>query len=233
MLNKSKLIIAVSCASISLTAFAGGYTVKTEKPFYVQLSAGVATGPDTVNIKANDFDGGNGYTAGGTNASNSFNLSTRGELSPDVSVGYNLSQYFAVEADFSWWGRQGLKSVGSLTTSAGAFKGNLETYSYGINVLGKIPVTPNKLNVLVKLGTGIAHSQMSVDDPQGSVFFTPGNYSVKVNEAMLNYGAGIQYQFNNPFAVRVMWDRLMRLGDTRIGNVSYNRFSVGAIYNFG
>jgi hypothetical protein len=213
----SLLLSVITFSDISLAAKNG---------FYGDLALGLGFGPSNTNVKSQYF-----VNSGGTlsaNPSDVYTLTTRGVPAGYINLGYNFIPYFGIEADVTEWGKQDLSSfANNITPEAGLWSGKLDTYSYGLNAVGYLPLLESHFNVFAKLGIAMVHSNIEVNDPTGALFFNPGSYQANATELGLVYGVGALYQFTNYIAGELEWKGVNRFNDNRISNIHYNLVSVG------
>ena len=135
----SLLLIAITLSNIALAAKVG---------FYGDLGLGLGFGPTNTIVKSKYF-----VNSGGTlssNPSDVYTLDTRGVAAGFVNLGYNFFPYFGLEADLTEWGKQDLSSfANNISTQTGQWSGKLESYSYGLNGVGYLPLL-ERFNVFAK-----------------------------------------------------------------------------------
>ncbi|MDR3476603.1 MAG: porin family protein [Gammaproteobacteria bacterium] len=219
-------------ASLMLLAIiASNMTFAAQHGFYGDLGLGLGFGPSNTVVKSELFSNSGGTLS--ANTSDVYTLQTRGVTTGYINVGYNFTPYFGAEADVTYWGKQDLSSfANNVTTETGQWSGKLQSYSYGLNGVGYLPLAETKINLFAKLGIAIIHSELNVNDPKGSVFFNPGSYTTTSNAPGLLYGAGAEYQFNKNISGQLEWKGINRFNDSRISNISYNLIAIGLRYTF-
>lgn len=216
---------------ILLTCAASNISLAAQHGFYGDIGLGLGFGPSNTIVKSQYFANSGGTLSG--NTSDIYTLQTRGVTASYANLGYNFTPFFGAEMDITYWGQQDLSSfANNVTTQTGQWNGKLENYSYGLNGVGYLPLTETKINLFAKLGIAMLHSEITVSDPQGSIFFNPGSYTTSSNEPGLIYGAGAQYQFNKYIAGQLEWKGITRFSDSRISNIHYNLVAIGLRYSF-
>ncbi|MDR3492245.1 MAG: outer membrane beta-barrel protein [Gammaproteobacteria bacterium] len=223
-----KIFKISSLILLSLTT--SNMALATQRGIYGDLGLGLGFGPSNTIVKSDYFINSDGTLS--ANTSDLYTLNTRGVTTGFVNLGYNFIPYFGAEVDVTYWGKQNLTSfVSSLTTQSGEWDGNLQSYSYGLNGVGYLPLD-DKINLFAKLGFAMLNSKLTVNDPTGSIFFNPGSYRMTSNEPSLVYGAGALYQINKYLAGELEWKGLNRFSDSRISNINYNLISIALRFTF-
>ncbi len=198
---------------------------------YAEVGIGASNGPSYVVAPATGFvNSGGTLTAGVTDV---YGLNTRGQVGAYADLGYSFTSYLGIEANYTYWGQQSLSTfTGQITTATGGMKGHLEAQSVGGNLVGYLPLNNYQLNIFAKVGVAALFSSLSVNDPQGAIFFNPGSYNQDNSSAALTYGTGVQYQYNPNISISLAWNGISQFDSTPISNQHYNMGSIGVRYTF-
>jgi opacity protein-like surface antigen len=215
---------------IILSLAASSMTLAAQPGFYADLGLGLNFGPSSTIIKSSYFTNSGGTLS--SNPSDGYSLETRGVAATYVDAGYTFTPNFGAEVNFTYWGQQNLTNFAfDVTTQTGQWKGNLQSYSYGLSAVGYVPLTESKINLFAKLGIAVINSQLSINDPNGSIFFNPGSYSTTTNDPALTYGVGAEYLFTKNIAGMLEWKGLNRFNDNQISNINFNLIAIGVRYS--
>ena len=199
--------------------------------FYGDLALGLGFGPNSAVVKNQYFSHSGGTLS--ANPSDVYSFDTRGVPAGYINLGYNFFPYLGAEVDLTQWGRQNVSSfANNISTQTGQWRGNLNSYSYGVNGVAYLPLLNDKFNLFAKLGLAKVHSTMEVNDPNGSIFFNPGSYQLTSTEPGLIYAIGALYQFNRYVAGELEWKGLNRFNDNRISNLNYYLIAIGVRFTY-
>jgi hypothetical protein len=193
---------------------------------YGDLGLGLGFGPTSSVVKNQYFSHSGGTLS--ANPSDVYSFETRGVPAGYINVGYNFFPYLGAEADVTKWGRQNVSSfANNISTQTGQWRGNLNSYSYGVNAVGYLPLADSPVNLFAKVGLAKLHSTLEISDPNGSIFFNPGSYQMTSTEPGLVYAVGALYQFNRYVAGELEWKGINRFNDNRISNIHYYLIAMG------
>lgn len=140
--------------------------------------------------------------------------------------GYEFNRWFAVEA--------GIFDLGdfvyntAVATPDGSFNGLLKLRGINVDLVASVPFT-ERLSGFAKVGVNYAEARNSFGST-GAV--TLARASEKERDLNGKIGAGLQYAFNDNWALRVEAERY-RFNDGVSQMADANMYSVGVVYKFG
>ena len=144
-----------------------------------------------------------------------------------VFGGYQLNRNFAVEAGFFDLGTFGYTAT---TVPAGTLTGDVRIKGVNLDLVGLWPIT-DKLSALARVGVTSTRSNGSFSST-GAASVPYANASPSQRSTNYKFGAGLNYDFTESWAMRVEAERY-RIRDA-VGNKGHaDMVSVGLIYRFG
>ena len=139
--------------------------------------------------------------------------------------GYQFNPYFALEGGFYDLGKFGFTAN---TQPAGTLNGTMRVNGVNLDALGFLPLAEH-LSAFGRVGLNYANARDSFSGTTPFVIPQPDPSKRALN---YKFGAGLQYEFTDNFAMRVEAERYRT--DDAIGNKGdINLISVGLVYRFG
>jgi opacity protein-like surface antigen len=137
------------------------------------------------------------------------------DLAFGVFAGYQLHRYYGVELGYNNLGKVSANSTGPASASSQ----NVHTDLWDLSATGILPIDDN-LSAFARLG-GYRASQSTSER----------GIADKSNFG-LGYGAGLQWDFNRTYGVRVLWQRYKNVGRDPYGTNNYDVLGLSALYRF-
>lgn len=140
-------------------------------------------------------------------------------------AGYQFNRYFSVESGYFDLGNFSFNTV---TDPLGAFNGNIDLRGINLDLVGTIPLT-EKFSAFARVGINYAEAK---DTFSRSGLTTLTRDSAKGRDINGKAGLGLQYAFNDNWAVRAEAERY-RFDDAVGHRGDADLYSVGLVYRFG
>jgi OmpA-OmpF porin, OOP family len=172
--------------------------------------AGGSAGQSSIRASSGDIDSGflldDGFTASGTTLDKT-------STGWKAFVGYRLNDYFAVETGYADLGKASFN-----TTIVGAPAGTTPTPPFPIHASAKArgvflsalahwPVS-QQLSIFGKVGAFRSRAEFTEDIPSAGI--TRVSRTERRTDG--DYGVGLQWNFSRAVAVRLEWERFMKVG---------------------
>lgn len=139
--------------------------------------------------------------------------------------GYQFNKNIALEAGYFDLGRFGFVAN---TLPAGSLTGNIKLRGLNLDLVGTLPIT-EKFSVFGRVGMNYADAK---DSFAGTGLVRVLNPSPTQRDTNYKYGLGLQYAFNESWAMRAEAERY-RINDAVGNKGDIDLVSLGAIYRFG
>lgn len=139
--------------------------------------------------------------------------------------GYQFNRYLALEGGYFNLGEFNFTST---TQPAGTFNGSLEAHGFNMDVVGTLPIT-EKFSVFGRAGVTYAETKDAFNGTGAVHVFNP---TAKERDNNFKVGAGLQYAFNDNWAMRLEAERY-RINDAVGHTGDIDLLSVGLVYRFG
>ncbi len=140
-------------------------------------------------------------------------------------TGYQFNRYFALEGGYFDLGKFGFTAN---TIPAGTLRGDLKLRGLNLDLVGTLPIT-DKLSAFGRVGANYAETK---DTFRGTGFVIVRNPNPSTKATNVKYGAGLQYAFNDAWAMRLEGERY-RVDDAVGNKGEIDLYSVGVVYRFG
>lgn len=139
--------------------------------------------------------------------------------------GYQLNHYFAFEAGYFHFGEFGFTAN---TAPLGSLTGRIKVRGLNLDLIGTLPVT-EKFSVFGRVG--LSHAEARDTFTGTGLVHVVKPYLTKRDDGV-KYGVGMQYAFNDAWAVRAEVER-HRVNDAVGNRGDIDLASLGMIYRFG
>jgi OOP family OmpA-OmpF porin len=139
--------------------------------------------------------------------------------------GYQFNRYLALEGGYFNLGEFNFTST---TQPAGTFNGSLEAHGINIDLVGTLPIT-EKFSAFGRAGVTYAQTKDAFNGTGAVHVFSP---TAKERDTNFKVGAGLQYAFNDNWAMRLEAERY-RINDAVGHTGDIDLLSVGLVYRFG
>lgn len=146
------------------------------------------------------------------------------DLGYKIFGGYQFGKYFAVEGGYFDLGKFGYTAT---TVPAGTLTGSIKLKGINLDLVGTLPLT-EKLSALARVGANYAEAN---DTFSGTGAVNVLNPNPSKRDTNYKYGVGLQYAFNEAFAMRAEAERY-RIDDAVGNKGDIDLLSVGLIYRF-
>ena len=140
-------------------------------------------------------------------------------------TGYQFNRYFALEGGYFDLGKFGFTAS---TIPAGTLRGDIKLRGLNLDLVGTLPIT-DKLSAFGRVGANYAEAK---DTFRGTGFVIVRNPNPSTKATNVKYGAGLQYAFNDAWAMRLEGERY-RVDDAVGNKAEVDLYSVGLVYRFG
>ena len=140
-------------------------------------------------------------------------------------TGYQFNRYFALEGGYFDLGKFGFTAT---TIPAGTLRGDIKLRGLNLDLVGTLPIT-DKLSAFGRVGANYAEAK---DTFRGTGFVIVRNPNPSTKATNVKYGAGLQYAFNDAWAMRLEGERY-RVDDAVGNKAEVDLYSVGLVYRFG
>ncbi|MEP7313793.1 MAG: OmpA family protein [Pseudomonadota bacterium] len=140
-------------------------------------------------------------------------------------TGYDFNRHFALEGGYFNLGRFGFTAT---TAPAGTLVANMKTYGLNLDGLGFLPFTDH-VSAFGRVGVNYAETKLGF---RGTGAVNVLNPNRRERAANYKFGAGLQYNFTRPFALRLEGERY-RVNDAAGNKGDIDLFSVGLLYKPG
>ena len=140
-------------------------------------------------------------------------------------TGYQFNRYFALEGGYFDLGKFGFTAT---TVPAGTLRGDIKLRGLNLDLVGTLPIT-DKLSAFGRVGANYAEAK---DTFRGTGFVIVRNPNPSTKATNVKYGAGLQYAFNDAWAMRLEGERY-RVDDAVGNKAEVDLYSVGLVYRFG
>jgi len=146
-----------------------------------------------------------------------------------VFAGYRANPYFAVEGGFAWLGEfQATTQV--LAPTTGTLNADIRVIGLYADAVGILPVGYG-FSAFAKVGVLLSETR-TTRSTFGTVT-TAANANASIDQPNLSYGLGIQYEFRKNAAMRFVWERYIKLGDSNTGGeFNIDLYSGGLLFRF-
>jgi OOP family OmpA-OmpF porin len=202
---------------MALTAIASPLIQADDSGWYIGGNVGESDATiDNERIAENLLEGGFATTAFDENDS---------DTGYKLFWGYQFNRYFALEGGYFDLGEFDFTAT---TFPVGTLNGNLDIKGVNVDLVGFLPFT-DKFSAFGRVGVNHAETESSFSGT-GAVNVINPNASER--EANLKLGAGLQYDFNDNWAMRLETERY-RINDTVGNKGDVDLVSLGVIYRFG
>jgi OOP family OmpA-OmpF porin len=139
--------------------------------------------------------------------------------------GYQFNRYFALEGGYFDLGEFDFTAT---TIPVGTLSGNLKLKGVNVDLVGFLPFT-EKFSAFGRAGVNYAETK---DSFSGTGAVNVVNPNASEREANLKLGVGLQYDFNDAWAMRLETERY-RINDAVGNKGDVDLVSLGVIYRFG
>jgi len=171
-------------------------------------------------------------------AANGFTVTSNTTKDTDTAyrlfVGYQVSDYFALEAGYVNFGKFNLSAN---TLPAGSAGADIKASGWTFDALGILPVG-NNFSLLGQLGATRSEVRENISS-SGAVVFIPGTaLNLTATKTSYDFGFGVEYHipvpgFNKMVGIRGEWQRYAKLGDKNTtGEGDIDLLSIGAVFRF-
>ena len=200
-------------AVIALTAAWASAPAAAQSNYYGVVSVGRSTidiDPNSVNF----FAAANGV-GGSTTVPNSNSFGWK------LQLGYHFSNLFALEGGYTDLGKARFTNINAVYTATGDKKADL----FNLDLVGKVALNP-AFSLLGRIGGYRWDTKSDLPAAAGIISKTENGYDWK-------FGAGVQYEFTQKFALRGEFERFNGVGKPETtGDSKVNLFTVGAALKF-
>jgi OOP family OmpA-OmpF porin len=210
MIKRSALailaILAIAAASSATPAAAQG-------PFY----GVVGMGRSTIDVDPSSVDR---FALANGLATSSTATSTK-DFGWKLQLGLPISSAFAVEGGYMSLGRSTFINTNNLYIATGDKQASL----FNLDLVAKMPLNQS-FSLLGRVGAYRWETESNLPTSAGMSYRTDDGFDWK-------FGAGVQYQFTNTFALRGAYDRFNGIGSSgTAGDSKANLLSVDAVLKF-
>lgn len=207
------MIKRLTVAMLAITAVGGIAPAAAQGPFY----GVVGVGRSTIDVDPSSVDSfvlGNGLTTSSTTTSTK-------DYGWKLQLGFPISSAVAIEGGYMNLGRAKFTNTNNLYTSTGDKKASL----FNVDLVAKMPLNQS-FSLLGRVGAYRWETESNVPTSAGMTSRTDDGFDWK-------FGAGVQYDFTNTFALRGAFDRFNGIGSsTTTGDSKANLLSVDAVLKF-
>lgn len=214
--------VMVAGALAALLALGSG-TVRAEPGWYF----GVAFGPSNA-----ELDEGLVAAAGGGGDL------VRDERDPGFAVrlGYRFSDYAAAEGGYLGLGEfrvgRNLAAPAGATNATNATNADVRIKGLLLNAVGRLPLG-HGLTAFAKAGVLLSETKAFRATSGGASFASGAAGSAIVDEINPAWGLGLEYEFSPKTALRLEWDRFLRVGEAAsTGETDLDFYAVGLSLRF-
>jgi len=143
-----------------------------------------------------------------------------------LTGGYQIDQYFAVEAGYLDLGQAEIKGTVHVAPELSLERpvdDKLKTHGFVADAVGRWPIADG-WSVYGRAGEFLSRVTFDQGNPSSSTTASGGKFT---------YGVGVVWTPSGPIGLKLGWDRFANLGDTgSTGQFSVNLLSVGVVYSF-
>ena len=205
-------ILALASAGVTAPVFAA------DNKFYGVLSIGRSK-LDAEPAAVDGFNSRNGFGGSATSTST-------GATGVKVQLGYYLNKTWALEGGYTYLGQANFTSQFA-TPTPGAIGGNKQASLFNLDVVAKIPFTP-QFSGLARFGGYYWKTESNMPNA-----VTLGTARINDNGFDFKIGAGLQYDFTPTLGLRGEFERFNGVGKSETsGDSKVNMFTVGAVLKF-
>lgn len=147
------------------------------------------------------------------------------DTSYKLYAGYQFNPYFSLEGGYFDLGESQFTRI---TAPAGSMETNMKVRGINLDAVGYVPFT-EKFSAFARLGVTRALTQ---DTFTGTGAAAPFGGKLSDRDTFPKAGLGVEYKFNNNWALRVEGERY-RISNAITDHNSINFYSVGLAYRFG
>jgi OOP family OmpA-OmpF porin len=208
--NMKKIVLAAVLAGCAAApVFAGD--------FYV-----VGTlGQSTFDLSKSDID--RSMVAAGVPVTSS--SLDKSDVAYKIQLGYQFNPYVAIEGGYVDLGKSGY----SASVTGAAVQSDVKASGLAIAALGILPINES-FSLFGKLGLINAAVEIEATASAGG---SSASSSISATKIKGNWGLGAAYNVNKQLALRVEYERFMKLGDANsTGEVDVNLLSAGIAFKF-
>lgn len=212
-------ISALLCFTALVAAQAAAPAAAAPSDFYVVGSIGRST-LDASGGSIDTYNLANGFTSSVTSTSSN---ATAGK----IQLGYNVGKTFALEGGYDYLGK--INFVSNATSGAGSslIGGDKEAWLVNLDLVAKFPLNP-QFSLLGRVGGYYWKTKSGMPNAG-----TLGTSTINDTGWDLKVGAGLQYDFNQRFAMRGEFERFNGVGNANTsGDSKVNQVTVGAVIKF-
>ena len=207
------MIKRLTVAMLAITAGGVIAPAAAQGPFY----GIVGVGRSTIDVDPSSIDS---FALGHGLAASSTSTTTK-DYGWKLQLGLPIGPTFAIEGGYMSLGRAKFTNSNNLYTATGDKQASL----FNVDLVGKVPLGQS-FSLLGRVGGYRWETESNLPTSAGMTYRTDDGYDWK-------FGAGVQYEITNNFALRGAYDRFNGIGSsTTSGDSKANLLSVDAVLKF-